>query len=161
MEIELIINRISEILSAIVANPIVYLPLIGAWLITAIYFIINRDEKHGHTYVMSTGIAHIFTAYIISPFARPELSWSFSDLRIIVVVILFSYGILLVILGISKAFPDFLAEFFGDPGHALVPALMAVLYVEEKIPFEWLTFFIILIPVLVIGFIKVYRRWGG
>ena len=159
MDISLILGRASDILSAIVSNPIVYLPLIGSWLIIAAYFIINKGEKHGHTYVMSTGIAHIFTAFIISPLAKTEMPWSFSDLRTIVVTILFSYGLILVILGIMKAFPDFLAEFFGDPGHALVPALMGILYVEENIPFEWLTFFIIFVPVLIVSTIKVYRRF--
>ena len=158
MEINTLVGRISEILSAVISNPLVYLPLIGAWVITSLYFIINRDEKHGHTYVMSTGIAHIFTAYIISPFAIPNIEWSLSDLRTIVVLVLFFYGLILTVMGISRAFPDILAEFFGDPSHALVPALMAVLYIEEGIPFDWLTFCIILVPVLILSFIKIYRR---
>ena len=160
MEISIILQRITEILSAIASNPFVYLPLIGAWIITSLYFIINHDEKHGHTYVMSTGIAHVFTAYIISPFAKQDLEWAVSDLRTIVVLILFAYGLLLIILGVMKAFPDFLAEFFGDPGHALAPGLMSVLYVEDKIPFGWLTFFIILVPVLIVSIIKIIRRFS-
>jgi hypothetical protein len=121
--------------------------------------VVNHDEKHGHSYVMSTGIAHIFTAFMISPFAKPDMDWSFSELRTLVVIILFIYGLLLVVLGIIKLFPDFLAEFFGDPGHALVPSMMAVLYVEDAVPFDWTTFFIIAVPVLVISMIKLYRRF--
>jgi hypothetical protein len=109
---------------------------------------------------MSTGIAHLFTAYMISPFAIPSIQWSFSDLRTIVVVALFAYGFLLTTLGISKAFPDLLAEFFGDPGHALVPSLMAVLYVEANVPFDWTTFVIIAVPVLIVGGIKISRKFS-
>ena len=158
MEIAIILERAYQILSAIMSNPLVYLPLIGAWLLTALYFIVNKDEKHGHTYVMSTGIALMFTAYIISPFAIPDIEWSFSDLRIIVIMALFCYGVILAVLGIARTFPDFLAEFFGDPGHALIPSIMAVLYIEKGIPFDWLTFSIIAVPVFIVSIIKVYRR---
>jgi hypothetical protein len=96
---------------------------------------------------------------MISPFAIPDIQWSFSDTRTIVVAALFVYGVFLIILGISKAFPDLLAEFFGDPGHALVPSLMAVLYVQENIPFDWLTFFIIAVPVLILSAIKISRKF--
>jgi hypothetical protein len=155
----MIVERIFEILSAIGSKPLIYMPLIGAWLITGIYFIINKDEKHGHSYVMSTGIAHIFTAYMISPFAIPELEWSFNDLRVIVIMALFAYGLILTILGIAKACPDFLAELLGDPGHALVPSIMAVLYVDGKVPFDWTTFIILFVPVFIFSIIKTIRRF--
>ena len=118
MKMEFILfERMAEIFLAIIGNPLVYLPLIGAWIITSIYFIINKDEALGHTYVMSTGIAHIFTAYVVSPFAKSDVPWSLGDLRTIVVLILFLYGVFLVVLGILKAFPDALAEFFGNESH--------------------------------------------
>ena len=158
MDITLILQRAQEVVSAIVSKPIIYFPLIGAWVITGLYFIINKDEKHGHTYVMSTGIALVFTAYIISPFNVPEITWSFSDLRTVVVILLFFYGLILTVLGIMRSFPNFMAEFFGDPGHALIPSLMAILYIEEDIPFDWTTFFAVATPVLILSIIKVYRR---
>lgn len=161
MEITIITERIVQIINAISSNPFVYLPLIGSWLITSLFFIINHDEKHGHTYVMSTGIALIFTSYIVSPFAKQELAWSSQDFRTIVMLALFGYGLFLVLLGIMRAFPDFLAEFFGDPGHALAPAMMGVLFIEDKVPLEWLTFWIILVPVLFVSTIKVFRRFKG
>jgi hypothetical protein len=157
----MLLDRVLMVLSAVVSKPLVYLPLIGVWIVTGIYFIMNHDEKHGHSYVMSTGLAQVFTAFMISPFAKPELEWSFSDIRTVVVLMLFVYGLLLTVLGIIKAFPDFLAEFFGDPGHALVPSMMAVMYVEDKVPFDRVTFGIIAVPVVIMSAVKILRRFSG
>jgi hypothetical protein len=156
-----VLERLMIIAGAVFSKPLVYLPLIGVWLVTGIYFIVNHDEKHGHSYVMSTGLAHVFTAFMISPFAKSDLAWSFSDIRTVVVLILFAYGIFLTVLGIIKAFPDLLAEFFGDPGHALVPSMMAVLYVEDTVPFDWTTFMILVVPVVIVSAVKVVRRFSG
>lgn len=153
-----IISTLSDIAAAIARNPLIYLPLLGTWFITSIYFIINHDEKHGHTYVMSTGIAHVFTAYMISPLAIPNISWNISDLRIVVVIILFAYGAILTVLGVMKTFPDFLAEFFGDPGHALVPSLLSILYIQDKIPIDLASFLVVAVPVFVVSAVKVMRR---
>ena len=158
MELSLIIDRTIRIMAAAIGNPLVYLPLLGAWFITELYFIINCDEPHGHTYVMSTGIALIFTSFMISPFAIRDISWSLMELRTFVVMVLFFYGVFLVLCGIMKLFPHFLAEFFGAPGHALVPSMMAILYIEDGMAFDWLTFVIIAAPVLVLSTLKTFRR---
>jgi hypothetical protein len=158
MEASLVIHRIVDIAFAVCGHPLVYLPMIGAWLITEMYFIINCDEAHGHTYVMSTGIALIFTAFMISPLSAQSVSWSLLQLRTLVVLALFFYGLFLVVFGIKKAFPGLLAEFFGDPGHSLVPGMMAILYIEEDIPFDWLTFWVVVAPVMTLGTVKTYRR---
>ncbi|MCF7849172.1 MAG: hypothetical protein K9M45_09995 [Kiritimatiellales bacterium] len=158
MELSLILHRMAQIMVAIIGNPLVYLPLIGAWFITELYFIINCDEAHGHTYVMSTGIVLIFTACMISPLAVKNISWYPVELRTFVVVAMFLYGLFLVFFGILKLFPDFLAEFFGDPGHALVPSMMGILYIEHNIAFDRLTFAIIVTPVLILSVIKIFKR---
>jgi hypothetical protein len=158
MEPSLIIERIERIAHIVVDHPLIYMPMIGAWLITELYFIINREEAHGHTYVMSTGIALIFTSYMISPFAIKDIHWSLMHMRTLVVMSLFLYGLFLVVFGIMKKFPGFMAEFFGDPGHALVPGMMGVLYVEQNIPFDRVTFSIIVVPVLILSMLKTYRR---
>ena len=158
MEASIILNRIHQIMVAVIHDPLVYFPLIGTWFITELYFIINNDEAHGHTCVMSTGIALIFTAFMISPFAIKSISWSLGHLRTFVVVALFLYGFFLVLFGIMKLFPRFLAEFFGAPGHALVPSMMAILYIQHNIAFDRLTFAIIAIPVLMLGTLKTFRR---
>lgn len=145
-------------MDAVIGNPLIYMPLIGAWFITEIYFIINCDEAHGHTYVMSTGIVLIFTSYMISPFAIKHISWSLLELRTLVVMALFFYGVFLIIFGIKKLFPGVLAEFFGDPGHALVPSMMGILYIEHGIAFDRVTFAIIFSPVLILSVIKTYKR---
>ncbi len=158
MDASVVIERIDRIVHIVAANPLVYMPMIGTWLITELYFIINREEAYGHTYVMSTGIALIFTSYIVSPFAIKDVYWSLMHLRTLVVGLLFFYGLFLVVFGIQRKFPGILAEFFGDPGHALVPCMMVVLYVEENIPFDRLTFSVITGPVLVLGIVKIFRR---
>jgi len=158
MELSLIFDRMIQIMAAVIGNPLVYLPLIGAWFITESYFIINCDEPHGHTYVMSTGIALIFTAFMTSPFAVRDISWSLMELRTFVVMVLFFYGVLLVLFGIMKLFPRFLAEFFGAPGHALVPGLMAILYIEHGMAFDRVTFTVIVAPVLALSTLKTFRR---
>ena len=158
MELSLIFDRMIQIMGAVVGSPLIYLPLIGAWFITELYFIVNCDEPHGHTYVMSTGIALIFTAFMISPFAIRDISWSLMKLRTFVVVALFLYGMLLVLFGIMKLFPHFLAEFFGAPGHALVPSMMAILYIEHGMAFDRVTFAVIVAPVLVLSSLKIFRR---
>jgi hypothetical protein len=145
-------------MGAVIRDPLVYLPLIAAWFITELYFIIHSDEAHGHTYVMSTGIALIFTAFMISPFAIKNISWSFSQLRTFVVVSLFLYGFFLVLFGILNLFPSFLAEFFGAPGHALIPCMMAILYIQHNIAFDRVTFIVIATPVLAFGTLKTLRR---
>ncbi|VGO22584.1 hypothetical protein [Pontiella sulfatireligans] len=158
MELSIIQHRVAAIMDAVIGNPLVYMPLIGAWFITETYFIVNSDEAHGHTYVMSTGIALIFTAYMISPFAVKHLAWSLLELRTFVVMVLFLYGVFLVLFGILKQFPDLLAEFFGDPGHALVPSMMGILYIEHNIAFDWVTFAVIATPVIILSVIKIFRR---
>ncbi|MFH1211531.1 MAG: hypothetical protein V1659_01230 [Candidatus Woesearchaeota archaeon] len=153
-----LIERTAEIFSAMAGNPMVFLPLIGSWIVTSIYFIINNDESHGHSYVMSTGIAHIFTAYMVSPLATSAVTWDFKDIKLLIVLALFVFGLILTILSLIKALPDFLVEFFGDPGHALAPSLMAILYINNDIPFDWTTFSVIIAPILVVFGIKLIRR---
>ncbi|MCK5676171.1 MAG: hypothetical protein KAH99_04055 [Verrucomicrobia bacterium] len=154
----MILDRAIQIMGAVIDNPLVYLPLIGAWFITESYFIINCDEPHGHTYVMSTGLALIFTAFMISPFAVRDISWSLMELRTFVVMVLFFYGVFLVFFGIMKLFPGFLAEFFGAPGHALIPGMMAILYIEHGMAFDRVTFVAIVAPVLTLSTLKTFRR---
>ena len=160
MDASSLIHRIARILDAVISDPLVYLPLLGAWFITELYFIVNCDEAHGHTYVMSTGIALMFTAFMVSPFTIDDISWSYSKLRTAVVVGLFLYGVLLVLCGILRMFPRFLAEFVGAPGHALVPSMMAILYIQHNIPFDRTTFVIIAVPVILLGTLKTLRRLG-
>ncbi len=161
MDISIIIERAVQIGFAIIDNPLIYIPLIGSWIITASYFIINHDERHGHTYVMSTGIAHIFTAYMVSPLAMPGMTWNISNPKIIAMIVLLAYGIFLTICGVMKTFPDVLAEFFGDPGHALIPSMMVLLYLFNNISFDWSTFIVIAVPVLVVSALKIYRRYSN
>lgn len=158
MNLGIVFHRALQIAAAMVHEPLVYLPLVGAWFITELYFIVNCDEAHGHTYVMSTGIALIFTAFMISPLAIDNISWTYSKLRTLVVVLLFLYGCFLVLFGILRLFPHLLAEFFGAPGHALVPSMMVVLYIQHDIAFDWTTFIIIASPVLLLGTLKTLRR---
>ena len=158
MDSSLIIERIDVIARSVFCQPLVYMPMIGAWLIAALYFIIHRDEAHGHTCVMSTGIALIFTSYMISPFAIKDVHWELLQMRTLVVASLFFYGLFLVVVGIRKIFPGFLAEFFGDPGHSLVPGMMGVLYIEQNIPFDRATFYVIVAPVLCLSLVKTFRR---
>lgn len=153
--------RMFDIIAAIGSNPLVYLPIIGSWFITAIYFIVNPTDNRGFTYVMSTGIAHIFTAYAVSPFAKYGVYWDFGDMRTIVVLALFTYGLFLILMGMMHEFPNWLAEFFGDPSHALVPSLMAVLFVENQIPFDWTTAIIVAFFPVILYSISIYRRVQG
>jgi len=153
-----LLERGVEIFAAIIGNPLVYLPLIGSWFVTAMYFILNAKEDRGYTYTMSSGIAHVFTAYVVSPFAHADIGWSFSDIRTIIVMALFVYGLFLIIIGIIHGVPKWMAEFFGDPGHALIPGIMAVLLVENQIPFDLFTFILVSIPPTITGGISMYRK---
>lgn len=153
-----IIHRIACITEVVTDHPLVYFPLIGAWLITELYFIVNAEESHGHTYVMSTGITLIFTAYIISPFAIKTITWHLSELRTLLVLSLFCYGLFLALFGILNKFPPLLAEIFGDPGHSLVPGMMGILYIESNIPFDRITLIIIASPIILLSIIKTIRR---
>ncbi|MDF7808327.1 hypothetical protein P4E94_12810 [Pontiellaceae bacterium B12219] len=159
MDVSLIYHRIIDIAKIVIDEPLVYLPLIGAWLITELYFIIHSDEAHGHTNVMSTGITLVFTAYMLSPFAQDAGEGSYFGLRnMALVLVLFLYGLFLVFAGIRRSFRPWVAEFFGVPGHSLVPGLMGILYIEHRIPFDEVSFFIIASPVIFLGIIKSYRR---
>jgi hypothetical protein len=159
MDLSLIYHRIIDISKIVIGEPLVYLPLIGAWLITELYFIIHSDEVHGHTYVMSTGITLIFTSYMLSPFAQEASDGSYFGLRnLALVLLLFMYGLFLVISGIRRKFRPWIAEFFGAPGHSLVPGLMGILYIEHRIPLDEVTLVVIASPVIVLGIIKSFRR---
>lgn len=158
MDPSFIIERIDRIVRIVAANPLVYMPMIAAWLIAELYFIIHRDETHGHGSVMSTGLTLVFTSYMISPFAIKDISWCLFHLRTLVVMGLFLYGLFLLVLGMRKQLPVCMAEFFGDPGHPLVPGLMGILYIEEGVPFDWLTFSVIAVPVMVLSVVKDFRR---
>jgi len=147
MDISIILERVLLIGSAILQEPLIYFPLIGSWILTSIYYLINSDEGYGHSSAFSNGIAHIFTAYMISPLIKSDILWEFTDLKILITLGLFAYGVLIITLSITQIIPEFLAGFIGDPGHALVPSLMAILYVDQNIPFDLLTFAIIAIPV--------------
>ncbi len=158
MDPSLIIERIDWIVRIVAGNPLVYMPMIGAWMIRTLYFIIHRGDTHGHGSVMRTGIVLVFTAYMISPFAIKDISWSLFHLRTLVVMGLFLYGMFLLVFGMRQQLPACMAEFFGDPGHPLVPGLMGILYIEEGVPFDWLTFSIIAVPVMVLSMVKTFRR---
>lgn len=154
----LIYHRLIDIAKIVHDHPLVYLPLIGAWLITELYFIVNADEAHGHTYVMSTGITLVFTAYILSPFAVSEEGAYFGRLHVLLVSALSAYGFFLILFGIRKKFHPWIAEFFGDPGHALVPAMMGILYIEHNIPLDRITLLIVASPVIALALTKTWRR---
>lgn len=158
MDLSYIIQRIARIAEVVVDHPLIYFPMIGAWIITELYFIINSDEAHGHTYVMSTGITLIFTSYIISPFAIKTITWHLLELRTLLVSAMFFYGFFLVVFGIRKKFHSAIAEFFGDPGHSLIPCMMGILYIEHNIPFDRLTLYIVAAPVLFLSIVKIFRR---
>lgn len=160
MDLSGIYHRIIRIAEIVYDHPLIYLPLIGAWLITELYFIINSDDVHGHTYVMSTGITLIFTSYMISPFALGPDSTYFGQKHLALVLIIFLYGLFLVAAGIRRKFHPFLAEFFGSPGHSLIPGMMGILYIEHNIPFDKVTLLIIASPVLFLGTVKTLRRIG-
>ncbi|MDF7800956.1 hypothetical protein P4C99_15880 [Pontiellaceae bacterium B1224] len=159
MDLSLVYHRIIDIAKIVVDEPLVYLPLIGAWLITELYFIIHSDEAHGHTNVMSTGITLVFTAYMLSPFAQDVDEGTYFGLRnLALVLMLFLYGLFLINAGIRRSFRPWIAEFFGAPGHSLVPGLMGILYIEHRIPFDETTLIIIASPVVFLGIIKSFRR---
>jgi hypothetical protein len=159
MDLSLIYHRIIDIAKIVIDQPLVYLPLIGAWLITELYFIIHSDEAHGHTNVMSTGITLVFTAYMLSPFAQDAADGSYFGLRNLALdLMIFLYGLFLINAGIRRSFRPWIAEFFGAPGHSLVPGLMGILYIENRIPFDEVTLFVIASPVIFLGIIKSIRR---
>lgn len=160
MNLSAIYHRIIDIAEIVYDHPLIYLPLIGAWLITELYFIINSDDAHGHTYVMSTGITLIFTSYMISPFALDPDGTYFGRKHLALVLVIFLYGLFLVACGIRRKFHPFLAEFFGAPGHSLVPGMMGILYIEHNVPFDKVTLLIIASPVICLGTLKTLRRMG-
>jgi hypothetical protein len=157
MDLSVLYHRAIAIAEIVYDNPLVFLPLMGAWLIAELYFIINSGDHHGHTYVMSTGITLIFTAYMISPLADPDGTY-FGRMHLILVLALFTYGTLLIIFGIQKKFRPLLVEFFGAPGHALIPSMMGILYVFHNIPVDKITLLIIATPVVFLAVVKTWRR---
>ena len=158
MLIEVLFERALEILKIILADPIIYFPLVGAWMITSIYFLVHPSENHGETYVMSTGITLLFTSYVISPLANPNLFWTTDDPRTMIVLGIFLYGTLLITLGILKKTPQFLENILGDSGHSLVPTLMAILFIEKQIPLDKITLLVLAIPVIILSIFKNYRK---
>ena len=107
-----------------------------------------------------TGITLIFTSYMISPLALESEGTPFGLRNLALVSALFLYGLFLVIAGIRRKFHPWLAEFFGDPGHSLVPGMMGILYIEHNIPFDKVSLLIIASPVVFLGTVKMLRRMG-
>jgi len=154
--IGLLIERIIQIFWFIIANKLTFIPLIGSWVIRTLYLIINPDEERGHTYVIATGLALLFTGYSISPFAK-DYPLAIS-IEFILSLGLAGYGILLIVLGLFKLMPEFLIDFFGDPGHVIIPAVLAIIYVTSDIPVDIAAIAAVAVPVVLAMILTIIFR---
>lgn len=157
----LMLPRAQAILAVIIAFPGAYLPILGSWVVTAIYFVMHPGEHPGYTYAMSTGIALAFTAVsvIFRGVATYSVTWGTTGFYLMVGLIV--YGIVLILLGITHLIPEIIADFLGDPGHCLIPTLLALFYVDGKVPIDLTTFLVLFIPVIVLIILKYVRQASG
>jgi hypothetical protein len=160
-DVSLMLPRLQQIINIIIAFPGAYLPIVGAWVVTAIYFIIHPGEHPGYTYAMSTGIALAFTAISVIFKAVATYSVDYGTTGFYLMVGLIIYGVILIILGITHIIPELVADFLGDPGHVVIPKLIALFYVDGRVPIDLTTIVVLVIPVLGLIILKYVRQATG
>lgn len=156
-----LIPRLLQIFSIIVKYPGAYLPIIGAWIVTAIYFIAHPSEKPGFTYAMSTGIAMAFTAVSVIFRGVATYSVTIPSAGFFVMLAMIIYGVVLIVLSIFHLLPEILADIFGDPGHVFVPTMLALFFIDGGVPIDLTTLTVIAVPTIVLIAAKYIRMLMG
>lgn len=157
----LMLPRLQQILNVIIAFPGAYIPILGAWIVTAIYFIIHPGEHPGYTYAMSTGISLAFTGISVIFKGVATYSVTYGTTAFYLIVGLIVYGVILIVLGITHIVPEIIADFFGDPGHVVIPTLLVLFFIDGRVPIDLTTIVVLLIPVLVLVLLKYIRGATG
>lgn len=156
-----LIPRLYQIFSIVAHYPGAYLPIIGAWIVTAIYFIAHPGEHPGFTYAMSTGIALAFTAISVIFKGVATYSVTIPSAGFYVMIGMIVYGAALIVLSIMHFLPEFLADAFGDPGHVFVPTMLALFFIDGAIPIDLTTLAVIAVPTITLIAVKYVRMLTG
>lgn len=160
-DVSLLLPRLQDIIAIIWNYPGAYLPILGAWIVTAIYFVIHPSEHPGHTYAMSTGIALAFTAISVIFKGVATYSAEWGTIGFYLMIGLIAYGALLVVLAMAHSLPEVLADVLGDPGHVLIPTLLALFYIDGSVPIDLVTLAVVAIPVVILILLKYIRMGTG
>ncbi len=162
--IGLLSTRFSQVWALIMSEPIVYLPLIGIWFIFEFYYLVsssNDDIKESD--LLENSISSIYVAIMISPIVTNVSKFSFNVFtnptpRTVLSMILFGYAAFLMICAFTKILPKFLVYLFGGASIDTMFTMLALIYVDGKIPIDMATVIVILIPVIFMHILKFFRR---
>jgi|GEM_PF-2901920 len=153
-----ILPTIFKIIAVFFKYPGAYLPILGSWIITSAYFIIHHEEKPGHTYAMSTGIALAFTGISIIFNGVATYSVRVGTIQFYAVLWMVLAGIILIVISLLKYIPDWIADFFGDPNILIVPTLLVLFFVDGSIRINLTTFVVVVVPALFLMFLRFLRQ---
>ena len=164
--IGLIPERAAQILNLILGDPLVYLALLGIWLLFEIYYLVsNSDNDIKESDLLENSISSIFVSLMISPlitgggklsiaaFANPTSKTMLS-------IILFVYACFLIFCAFTKILPHFMVYILGGASIDTTFTMLALIYVDGKIPIDLATVSVVLIPVIIMHILKLFRKFG-
>ena len=162
----LIPERASQILQLILSDPLVYLPLLGIWFLFELFYLVsNSDSDVKESDLLENSISSIYVAIMISPiissggkitlaaFANPSA-------RTFLSIILFIYASLMIFFAFTKILPHFMVYILGGASLDTTFTMLALIYVDGKIPIDFATVSVILIPVIIMHILKLFRKFG-
>ena len=157
-------QRFVEVFGVIVGDPLVYLPLLGMWLMFEVYYIISSsDGDVKESDLLENSVSTIYVAFVISPVFEEGLSLAaFSDPtpRTILSIILFCYAGFLIIAAYTKMLPQFMVHILGGASLDMFATMLALLYVDGKVPIDLATIAVIFIPIALMYVLQTLRKFG-
>ena len=162
----LIGTEISKLMGFFSANIILTLMLFVSYILFYIYSFINNKSADSEVYEMdlvSSGLSSILVVLFLVGLDESSRGFDFSQLNwssmlIKISIILFVYGIFLILAGFLKFLPRFLVVLFGNSELDLLINLIAILLTEETFAITLMTLLIITAPLLALFIIQRLRR---
>lgn len=159
--------RFGDIYTLVMGEPLVYIPLLGMWLLFELYYIVSSsDSDVKESDLLENSISSIYVAIMISPLFGDEgftlAAFSDPSARTWLSIILFCYAGFLIIMAFTKMLPQFLVHIFGGASLDMFGTVLALIYVDGTVPIDLATVAVLLIPILmmqVFGFLR--RRARG
>ena len=161
--IGLIPQRFGQVIALIKGEPLVYLPILGLWLIFELYYTVSSsDSDVKESDLLENSISSVYVALVISPLFGEEgfsfAAFSSPSPRTWLSIILFCYAGFLILMAFTKALPQFLVKILGGASIDMVGTMLALIWVDGTIPLDLATIAVILLPVLGMMILQLFRK---
>ena len=152
-------ERVVDIVGVLTKDPLLYIPMLGWWLIFELYYLKHRHDEIRDVDVLDNGLSAIYTGIYISPIVQGLAATAFTapTNKTMLSFIFMGYGLFLVIVAFTKLLPRFLVTLFGWAAVDLIVSILAIFYVDNVVPIDLATIAIIVVPIFamkLIGFFK-------